>query len=141
MRLLSEYDRWLCRCRISGHTGAFRTPANPPALTRLMPLTPQPTRPTPMQPDERPLVPPPPPSFDDYRIIVHAPNLNRFVLRRWWATATCGVMKMGYAGGGIWQARSKEKLVAKVERSLLRDARSRGKRTAFIQVVDESQRQ
>lgn len=83
-----------------------------------MPLTPQPKRPSPM--------PPPPPIPDIYRITVHPRDLRRFVLRPYWATVTIGPMKMGESGAGVWRARSRKKLIAKVERSLRKDARRRG---------------
>lgn len=44
----------------------------------------------------------------------------------WWATMTHGMMNIGDAGGGVWHARSREKLIAKCERVARRIAKDWG---------------
>lgn len=56
-----------------------------------------------------------------YGVNLHV-NLSRWVIRRWWATMTVGMGDLG----GVWSARSREKLVAKCERFARRDALKRG---------------
>ena len=44
----------------------------------------------------------------------------------WWATMTHGTGCLGCAGGGVWRARSREKLIAKCERVARRIAMDGG---------------
>ena len=71
-----------------------------------------------------------------YVFSVHE-NLKRFALLPWWATATVGIMHIGDAGGGVWHARTRERLIRKVERRLKRDALSRGCPAPIIEVRED----
>lgn len=75
--------------------------------------------------------------YRTYGITVHRKDLRRWVLRPWWGTATAGIMKVGDAGGGIWRASSREKLIVKMERSLRNMARRDGVANPIIEVRDQ----
>jgi hypothetical protein len=66
--------------------------------------------------------------------IHHDPR--RFRLFPFWATGTLGIGHLGCGGGGIWHARSRDRLETKVTRWAKRDALSRGRRHLIIEVVD-----
>jgi hypothetical protein len=44
----------------------------------------------------------------------------------WWATMTHGIGNLGDMGGGVWYARSREKLITKCERVARRIAKDAG---------------
>jgi hypothetical protein len=71
-----------------------------------------------------------------YSIKVHQ-NLKRFVLLPWWATVTVGIASMGEAGAGVWHARTRDRLIRKVERKLKRYALSRGCCGPIIEVRED----
>lgn len=71
-----------------------------------------------------------------YSITVHQ-NLKRFVLRPWWATVTVGIAHMGEPGAGVWHARTRERLIRKVERRLKRNALSHGCPAPIIEVRED----
>lgn len=56
----------------------------------------------------------------------------------WWATMTHGVFTVGESGGGVWHARSRDRLVEKCERWIRRDARRHGIQSPEIKVDERT---
>jgi hypothetical protein len=68
-----------------------------------------------------------------YVISIHH-DLSGRRLRPYWAILTHGVMVVGEPGAGIWRARSEERLIAKCERWIKRNALSEGITDPSIEV-------
>ena len=64
----------------------------------------------------------------------HSPS----ILQPWWATITHGVMHVGDAYGGVWRARSRERLVEKTIRWCERNARRSGITEPVIKVDERT---
>lgn len=64
-------------------------------------------------------------------------NLSRWAIFPWWATMTHGIGCLGDMGGGVWHARTRERLIAKCERFARREALRSGVRGELIIEIRE----